>query len=721
MQFLAPLFFAGLAALAVPILVHLIQRERKDVVYFPSLMFLRRIPYQSVERRRIHNWLLLLLRAAAMILLVAAFSRPFFTTGAAATAAAATGAREVVILLDRSASMGYGDHWARAQEEARKIVRGLGAGDKATLVLFGRGPEETVRATTDRAALEAGIDAAKVSSDGTRYAPALRYAQSLLGRSTMPRKEAYLISDFQKSGWERQEDIHLPEGATLAPISVNDPETADLAISSVALARTSFAGEERVTLTAGLTNRSSQTMTGVPVTLELDGRQIDARTVTVGANASASVVFPPFTASESNMRAIVRAGSDKWPANNAYYVAISPSRPVSVLAIEHEGAAAAPCGPDCPAFYLATALGLSTSPPFKVDVLPQSRVTAASFAGRSVVVLYDAASIGTELDAALTQFVRQGGGLFVVLGEHNPWSTSTAPLLPGTLGAVVDRPIGHDGTLGFLDYSHPVFEQFKDPRQGNFAGVRFFRYRTLTPAPTDRVLARFDDGAVAMVERRVESGRVVALTSTLDEGAGWNDFQTRSMFPPFAVVLGQYLAQYEEPTASYTVGARLDVSVPLGSLVRAGTVSNQDGAARKPSGIVSAPDGQQSTIGEGGAPSIELDEQGFYSVRMQGVGERRPFRAAVDLDPAESDLSSLPPADFVRSVTGRAAVTATGQSLEHPDLTPEDIEKKQSLWWFLFFGGVLALVTEAALANRLSGRFGRGLLQVPGHPASGPS
>ena len=75
MSFLAPAFFAALAAIAVPILIHLIQRERKEVVQFPSLMFLRKIPYQSVQRRRIHNWLLLMLRTAAIVLLVAAFSQ----------------------------------------------------------------------------------------------------------------------------------------------------------------------------------------------------------------------------------------------------------------------------------------------------------------------------------------------------------------------------------------------------------------------------------------------------------------------------------------------------------------------------------------------------------------------------------------------------------------------------------------------------------------------
>jgi len=117
MSFLSPLFFLGLAAIAVPILVHLIQRERKRVIEFPSLMFVRRIPYQSVRRRRIRHWFLLLMRAAAIALIVAAFTRPFLPQSAAA-AAAASGDREVVLLIDQSASMGYGNHWQQARDRA---------------------------------------------------------------------------------------------------------------------------------------------------------------------------------------------------------------------------------------------------------------------------------------------------------------------------------------------------------------------------------------------------------------------------------------------------------------------------------------------------------------------------------------------------------------------------------------------------------------------------
>src|SRR5829696_3800099 len=144
MSFLTPLFLVGLAALAIPVLLHLIQRERKQVVQFPSLMFLRRITYQSVRRRRIRHWLLLMMRLAALALIVMAFGRPFFRS-ANPDVAAAGGAREVVILLDRSYSMGYVDRWNRALAAARSTVDGMNPADRASIVFFGSGTDVALR------------------------------------------------------------------------------------------------------------------------------------------------------------------------------------------------------------------------------------------------------------------------------------------------------------------------------------------------------------------------------------------------------------------------------------------------------------------------------------------------------------------------------------------------------------------------------------------------
>ena len=65
-------------------LLHLTQREKKQIIRFPSLMFVRRIPYQSVRRRKIQNWLLLTVRMAALAMIILAFARPLLASAAAA-------------------------------------------------------------------------------------------------------------------------------------------------------------------------------------------------------------------------------------------------------------------------------------------------------------------------------------------------------------------------------------------------------------------------------------------------------------------------------------------------------------------------------------------------------------------------------------------------------------------------------------------------------------
>ena len=97
--FLVPAFLAGLAAIAIPLLMHLRDRNEETPTRFPSLMFLVRLPIRTSDRRKVTDWPLLLLRALAVMILVLAFSRPFF--GRAAESNSATRVRSVVLLLDR--------------------------------------------------------------------------------------------------------------------------------------------------------------------------------------------------------------------------------------------------------------------------------------------------------------------------------------------------------------------------------------------------------------------------------------------------------------------------------------------------------------------------------------------------------------------------------------------------------------------------------------------
>ena len=151
------------------------------------------------------------MRAAAIALIVAAFARPFLRQAAAA-AGGDGGTREIVILLDQSASMGYGDHWQRAQRcGARRGRRGLGADDKATLVLFSRNAEENMRATSDRATARRPRSArAKVGRRDALRSGAETGGEHPGALARCKRREAVLISDFQRTGWSGSEDVQLP-------------------------------------------------------------------------------------------------------------------------------------------------------------------------------------------------------------------------------------------------------------------------------------------------------------------------------------------------------------------------------------------------------------------------------------------------------------------------------------------------------------------------------
>ncbi|HUR34469.1 MAG TPA: BatA domain-containing protein [Vicinamibacterales bacterium] len=676
MSFLSPLLFVGLAAIAVPILVHLIQRERKRVIEFPSLMFVQRIPYQSVRRRRIRHWALLLMRAAAIALIVAAFARPFLPASAAAALAASGGAREVVVLLDQSASMGYGDRWQRAKDEAGRVIDSIGAADKATLVLFSRNAEENIRATADRGRLQAALRTAAVTSSGTRFGPALKLAESILTRSTLQRKEAVLISDFQKTGWTGSEDVHFPEGMTLTPVSVATETVANLAVPSVSFARASFQGQERITVTAGVANKGAGAVTAVPVALEIDGRVIETLPVNVGPNASASVSFSPFTLSDPSVHGVVKAGTDPMPADNSFDFVLTPSQSVSILIVDS--------GTGNASFYLSKALGIGNTPTFNLEVVPASRVTPLMLERRSAVVLNDASLPSAFAGGALKAFVEGGGGLLVAVGEHTNWPANDADMLPGQLGAPVDRMDGRGATIGFRDYSHPVFEVFKAPRSGDFSAARVMRYRAIQPTPDARILARFDDGGIAVAERRVGAGRVIVFTTTLDDS--WNDLELKPVYLPLVHQLVRYVARYEQSTSWATVGQVVDLATLLKS---------------KADRVVVTPSGERRQLGVNDPSILELTEHGAYEIRSASMPAARPDQIAVNIDPAESDLTPMDTGEMVAAATGRATQSAAA-AVAAVEMTPEEAEKRQNIWWYLLLAGLALLVAELIIANRLS-------------------
>jgi hypothetical protein len=670
----------GLAALTIPVLIHLIQRERKRVVEFPSLMFLRKIPYQSVRRRRIRDWTLLMMRLAALALIVMAFARPFFKRDALA-AATQQGAREAVILVDTSYSMGYGDRWQRARTAAAEAIRSLAAGDRASLVFFSSGAEVAVRSAGDRGRLEAGLATAAVGAGATRYAPALKLAGSLLGESALPRREIILISDFQRRGWEQtpgRDDVKLPERTALTPVNVAVGDTSNLSVTPVSLQRTRFENHDRVTVTAGVVNHSAA-VARATLSLEVDGQSIQSQSADVAAGGSSSVTFAPFTVASRNMRGTIKLPDDALKRDNLFHFVVSPSEPVRAFVINRAGA-------EREALYLARALAISESPRVELTMRTPANFSDADARQAGVVILNDV-QVAEDLAERLARFVAAGGGLFIAAGRQATWPAKLADTVPALPGDPIDRTTTTPSRLGGLEYSHPVFELFRAPRSGDFSAARFYAYRGALQ-PTGQVLARFDDGTPALMERKAGAGRVLLWSSGLD--LEWNDLAVKPVFLPFVHTVTKYLADFSEPPASLTVGQVIPAPRrPAG----------RGAAATRGATIALAPSGTRVPVEtEDGA--LELTEQGFYDVRTQGAGADAATMLASNVDLSESDLSPLDPRELAAAVAGRAPGELGGLGNARP--SDEAQARAQRLWWYLLVAGGLLLAAETLLSNRLS-------------------
>lgn len=692
MQFLAPLFLAGLAALAVPVLIHLIQRERKEALQFPSLMFLRQVPYKSVRRRRIRNWFLFALRCLALVLLVAAFARPFVARSEAA-AGTLDPSREVVVLLDRSYSMSYGDRWTRALAAARAAVEALGPQDRGTIVFFDAGAAAAGPGTSEKLRLNQALDTARVGSGTTRYGPALKLAQGLLEASLLPNREVVLISDFQRSGWDGDAGARMPPGTIIRPVAVNEAETSNVSVTDVSFRREMVSGRERVTATARLANKGAQSVNDHAVVLQLDGRDVETVRVDLSANGVATAAFPPFTLPDRETRGTVRAAADALEKDNAFHFVLSPGQAIGVLIVDGSS--------ESTSLYVRRALALAERPAFRVETRRGGELRAADVSGRAVVVLNDVPYPGGETGRRLRELVESGSGLIVALGERtggNGWGEA-GDMMPGSPGAPADRINGGGATIGYLDYAHPVFELFRAPRSGDFSSSRFFRYRPVTmqgAVDGQAVVARFDDGTPALIERKVGAGRVLVWTSTLD--TYWNDLALQPIFLPFVHQLVRHAAGYGEPSPWFRAGQVLDVA-------RLDTAASgqaaEEAAAQSAAGetlVVVTPAGGRMELDR--SRLLRVEEQGFYSVRRAGGSVERAI--AVNLDLSESDLSPMDPQELASAVEPRG--TAAAGMPGTATLPIEERERRQALWWYLLVAALLLLAVETAVSNRLSRR-----------------
>ena len=676
MEFLSPVFWLGSAAVAAPILLHLVRRHRRERVLFPSLMFLRQIPSKELRRKKLRHLFLLLLRSLGILLIVAAFSRPLLlgtwfenlTLGAP---------NSVVILIDSSMSMARESVQEKASEVAEQRIRSLSGADEGLIAQFG---DRVQVLSSWEARPERLLDVLRsrpgVSFEGTSYAEALRVAfEQFKEHHANSRKEIVLISDLQLSGLSESQKWKLPDDVILTVENVSEND-ANLFIEEARLGRFSFGEQYPHPIVVLLRSTPPQPLEG-ELKLFLGGELIDRKGFQLNEDGTVQVTFRPFSlASGSHQGRIVAEVDDALPSDNVFYFVVErrESRPVTVISRRPSAMV-----------YLKSALASGRNLPFRVELTRPPGPSRLIPEERPVLILDDLPRLPRP--KALASYVASGGGLLISLGN------STSPqaynrLSPELLPVELDqRRFVRSRDRNFtaiteVDWKHPVFSVFQEAHRTGLVSVQFYSYWKLRPREGASVVASFDESSPALVEGAVGKGRVLVFASSLDRV--WTDFPLRNAYVPFWHRLAGYVAGWSESAAAMTVGEIL--------------AARQDSPPKSETGSTSSwnvvdPKGQRIIgLDEETPDFIELKSPGHYEIREN----KRTNWVAVNSNPTESDLEQVP----VEKLLTRFRVGRVVENSPQKTITLGEEEPRQPLWWILLVAAAVVLGIESLVANQ---------------------
>lgn len=673
MSFLTPLFFLGVAALAAPILVHLVRRTRARRVQFPALVFVRQVPQRTIRRRTLQNILLMLLRCLAILLIVIAFTRPFFSGGSAATDNTAAGA--TVVLIDNSLSMRREDLFAEAQRRAESILGDMRNDEQVALMSFDRRYSIINRFLTDKNRVLSGLRSLTAGWDGTDYEQALRGAESLLSEvQTTGPKRIVMVSDFQKPGWtQASATFKLSNNTQLATLDVggNNPQ-ANVAITDLEARGVVFGQKYLDRLVIHLSNFSDTPKDHVQIDFQINEQTVEKRDVSLNSRDSRVIEFTGFNLNQGANRCVIDITTGDFAPDNRFYFTLRRETPSPALIVE--GASRGRSD----SLYLQSALTTNDDLPFTFALKTAGSVDPNRVSEYSLVVLNDAGPIPAALAQALASFVNAGGQMIVATGpktQAEAFNAAFQQVTPANLGEAVQTRAGESIAITEVKFDHPIFEIFRE--SGRMASANVIGYFRSEPRQNASVLARFEDGSPALVEARTGKGRVILFTSSL--GTSWNDLPLTPLYLPFIHQMVRYAGAREENAwyrlgQTFTVGRRNETAPPA--------VDTPGGARLSETRLT--PDGDLL---------VTAHEPGFYRLRYDSTDF-----AAVNIDGVEGDFTKLNLGEFIPGVTGGAG-NAEGTEANRR-LSGEEVEGRQRVWWSLLLLALLLLLAESFLARR---------------------
>jgi len=723
MTFAVPFFlFTALAGL-VPVVIHLIHRQKAKEIRFSTLRFLRVSVRKTRRRKYLDDVLLLTARVAVLVLIALGLARPA-VSGLRALLGGGKGLA-VALVVDNSASMGQTDQdrprFETARRAAEQVLSLHREGDPIALLFTGGPPDRLEgRLHHSHEGVRQWLAQAMPSYERADLAARLLQARKLLDQADSAAKEIYVITDNQAGAWEGLKAVNENDSEANAPrsgeapvvvVNVRRDPMLNAALQEVRLQSPAPSSGVPVHVSVEVKNASL-----VPqqkhLELFLDGaREGVSPTLTLPAWGTVRHEFRVIPQRGGVHKGEVRlAEDDASPLDNRLFFAVAVDQQVPVAVIKPRRQEI-PYAED--SFYLERALapdGPGTGAVRVSSMTPDEAAGKGAGAVRSlaefaVVYAVNLPVPAAELAIRLHDYVHGGGHLVWVCGDNIQSgaynlmnSLAQGELLPAPLEPA-QKPAGPEGDgvpIGFLDQDYPPFAPLTEPAS-LFRSVLVYQHvpMTLGPRSAGRVLARLDQGQPLLVELGVGEGSVLLLGTgvTVD----WTNLPLKPLFLPLVARLTFHLAGAETDRPPVIAGS--PVVIPLGS-----------GPARESEVEVVRPSGELIRLRrqDTGGPTLryaDTHEVGVYLFHLgRNLGARgvKQVAVAVNVDPRESDPAILSQEELQARFGPHPLVYC-----KTPDDLPAAIHQLRegtNLWEGLLAAVLVVLVLEAFLANGSAAR-----------------
>src|SRR5579863_6589594 len=541
MGLFAPWFLAGLAGVALPLYLHLLKRHKRPPKPVPSLMLYESRVVSSTKHKRLDHILLLSLRLLWLVLLILAFANPFINRNSAALASN----RLVLLVVDNSFSMRAGTRLADAKDAAMSVLAGKGAA-RGEVAAFGSQLRLMTQPIEDQAALRAAVQAIQPGDEHGNFGELARAVRAMAEAVHTP-IELHVFSDMQHGDLAATfSDMALPANVKAVTHAVVTKAQPNWTVESVDAPGQVWGKDAKPVhvqaVIAGYGTPAAQRT----VSLVVNGKITATKSVAVPANGRATVDFPALEVPYGFSRCEVKIDSaDGFPADDLRRFAVERTDPQKALLIHNYGDHRSP-------LYVGAALSAAAQSAFVLESINVNEAADRKPSNYAFIVLSDLNSLPSLLENSLTGYVRSGGSLLIATGTSSG-GRSQIPIFGAHIVETRDynRVPARYMAVGSSDSSYAAVA-----KADAWRGVKFFYALDVDPGDA-RVVVRLGDQTPLLLEKRIGEGRVLLLTSGLDNLT--NDFPLHPAFVPFIEQTARYLAGSERQGGARLVDAYLEL------------------------------------------------------------------------------------------------------------------------------------------------------------------